>query len=136
MNDEQKRKRRQLIIGILALIGFGIVAIWATIWLNDVANGSSSSGGAVRVVYTVTGTTKTASLTYRNESGGTEQRTVDLPWELSYMAESGHFTYVAAQVRDNGSRNIVCKITHDGVTKEEAESDGEFVIAECSGSVE
>lgn len=133
--NEEKRKRRQLIIGILVFVFIAIAAIWGTVWLGDVANGSSGNSGAVRVVYTVEGSGNQASLTYRNASGGTEQRTVNLPWEFSYTAESGHFTYVSAQVRDSGSRSIQCKITHDGATIEEANSEGEFVIAECSGTI-
>ena len=87
------------------------------------------------IVYSVSGTTKSADLTYRNESEGTEQRDVSVPWTLRFKAPIGQFLYLSAQSTFDGSATIVCKITVDGIVLQEAESSGEYKIAQCSGSV-
>lgn len=84
------------------------------------------------VTYEVTGT-GSASLTIQNESGGTEQFEVGLPWSRSFNPPLDGFVYVSAQL--NGSGDVHCKITQGGRVVQEASSSGEYVIASCSGSV-
>lgn len=105
--------------------------------------GSGSSGGSVNnppvkstysVKYEVSGSPvkESASLTYENETGNTEQKDVTMPWTETFTAAPGDFLYVSAQIDGNGT--ITCKIYLDGVVWQEATSRGEFVIASCSGS--
>lgn len=87
----------------------------------------------VRVVYNVTGSAGSASLTIQNAQGGSEQMTVGLPWTRSFTAPPGTFVYVSAQNQDDHG-TIACEITADGVTVQSANSSGAYVIAGCSGS--
>jgi hypothetical protein len=48
------------------------------------------------VKYEVLGT-GSASLTYRNASGGTDQTTVRLPWSVTFQAATRQFLYLSAQ---------------------------------------
>lgn len=89
-----------------------------------------------RIEYRVGGTATRASLTYQNESGGTEQRDVTLPWSTQFTAHLDDFLYVSAQSLDDDSRRITCEIRSDGDLIEDAESEGRFVIASCSGSAD
>ena len=85
------------------------------------------------ITYEVGGTTDKASLTYENKDGNTEQKTVSLPWRLSFEAKPGAFLYVSAQnERESGS--VTCKILENNLVKETATSEGAFVIAKCSRS--
>lgn len=47
--------------------------------------------------YEVDGTAKYANLTLTNQSGGTEQNQVRLPFELKFYAKSGQSVYLSAQ---------------------------------------
>lgn len=75
-----------------------------------------------------------ATLTYQNESGGTEQKTVKLPWALEWRIESPHFLYLSAQ--KTGESGIVHVAVYcDGQLLQEAESTSEYGIATASGRV-
>jgi hypothetical protein len=87
-----------------------------------------------RVVYEVSGSARSASLTIQNEQGGTEQMTVALPWSRSMSVQPGAFVYVSAQNQD-GSGSVTCDIKVDGVSLQSSTSSGAYVIAGCSGSV-
>jgi hypothetical protein len=86
------------------------------------------------VIYRVTGTASSASLTISNEQGNTEQEdSVVIPWARRMTFPCGEFVYVSAQ--NNGeSGTIECSISADGQVIESAESSGAFVIADCSGT--
>lgn len=86
-----------------------------------------------RVTYVVDGYTP-ASLTYRNESGGTEQRAVQLPWSLDMPnIPSGSILYLSAQNKSTGT--IKARIYLDSRQLQMAESDAEYGIATVSGSI-
>jgi hypothetical protein len=95
-----------------------------------------SSGGILDITthiakYKVTGK-GTADLTYENATGGTEQKTVNLPWEYNISpVTSGQYLYISAQT--NGTTTISCLITIDDKIFKSSTSSGEFVIATCSG---
>lgn len=75
-----------------------------------------------------------ASLTYRNATGGTEQKNVTVPWETSFTALPGQFLYLSAQ--NTGSRGAVtCDILVNGQSIQSARAEGGYKIATCSGSV-
>jgi hypothetical protein len=87
-----------------------------------------------RITYSVAGTETLASLTYQNESGGTEQRDVAVPWKLELTATHGAFLYLAAQ-KHNRFGTIRVAILVNGQTLQAAESNAEYGIASVSGSV-
>ena len=71
--------------------------------------------------------------TLENATGGTDQYTVSLPWSLSFPRPLGGFVYVSAQ--QEGSGTVHCKITYGSRVIQEASSNGDYVIASCSGTV-
>lgn len=128
---------------------FVLLIIIAVLYFITQSGGSSSDRSSApsntrapartttyNIVYKVTGEVNgRASLTYENESGGTEQRTVKLPWEYKFKAERGDFLYISAQnEKDRGP--IRCLITQNGASVQNASSSGAYVIAKCSGRVE
>lgn len=138
--EKQEPKKSKAGYVIAALLGVAVV-----FWLLS-AIGSSSSSSPSRqslpaaptthtVRYYVGGTAQTADITIENETGGTEQKTIDIPWDTTFSAERGQFVYVSAQSNDDAERLVNCKIEVDGEILESAESRGRFVIASCSGSV-
>jgi hypothetical protein len=101
-------------------------------------SGGTSTGGGGKSTYTITyrvmGTTDSASVTYSNEHGDTEQISdVDVPWNKTIKAEPGQFLYISAQNNDD-SGTIVTRIEVDSVRYKESKSEGAYVIASCSGT--
>ena len=90
--------------------------------------------GFHRVEYSISGSAGAVGLTYRNPTGGTEQRDVVLPGSLSFNAEAGQFVYVSAQNRTN-SGDVHVSITVDGRPLQQATSTTPFGIATASGAV-
>ncbi len=84
--------------------------------------------------YRVTGTASGASLTYRNETGGTEQLKVKLPWSLPFDTVSGRILYLAAQKQGRGG-TIRSEILVDSVSYQHAESTSSYGIASVNGVV-
>lgn len=118
--------------GIAAILGVGFFVFY----IVPIFNGSTEKKEQDKhhVSYQVAGSTASASLTYRNASGGTEQRTVPVPWSLEMQLPSGEFLYVSAQ-KKNSSGNIRASILVDGHVIQEAESTDEYGIASVSGAV-
>jgi hypothetical protein len=85
------------------------------------------------VVYRVSGTTDSASLTYINSQGGTVQETITTPWTKTYTMKADDFLYVSAQ-NQNASGSITSEILINGVTFKTTTSTGSYVIATASGS--
>ena len=85
------------------------------------------------VIYRVNGFASKASLTYET-ADGTEQRTVNIPWEMKFTAKRGQFVYLSAQNEtDRGS--VTAEIIIDGSSWKTATSTSEYGIANVSGSV-
>jgi hypothetical protein len=88
-----------------------------------------------------------ATLTYRNETGGTEQTSVVVPWELKMKCPRGSFLYISAQKGqepwDHVPRGV--KLWHnkaihvavyvDGHILQQAESTAAYGVASASGQV-
>jgi len=87
-----------------------------------------------RVTYLVNGSSNRASLTYRNQSGGTEQNTVQLPWTLELRLSPGAFAYVSAQNQEDGG-TVHASVYLGGVTLQEATSGSAYGIATASARV-
>lgn len=88
-----------------------------------------------QITYAVTGEgVTTAEITITNQSGGVDQRLVDLPWNATFNAPSGAFIYVAAQKKTvHGSLQV--KISVNGNVLQEADSNAAYGIATASGQV-
>lgn len=108
--------------------------VLATLACDDSNDNSTTSNETYTVTYWVKGTADSASLTYNNQSGNTEQKSeVDVPWHLKFEAERGQFLYISAQ--NNGeSGTIKTQIIVDGDVIAESESEGAYVIASCDAS--
>jgi hypothetical protein len=94
---------------------------------------AEAARGLVEVVYSVTGSAGSVSITQRNVGGGTEQYDSSLPLSRSFWIRPGSFLYISAQ--NNGdSGDVSCAITRSGRTVQTASSSGAYVIATCSGT--
>lgn len=123
---------KKILLCLAFILAFAVACIARTIPDAD----APTANDAIEVTYKVFGEgTSSASLTYTNETGNTEQVDTDLPWQLRFTAESGQFLAVSAQNSEDGG-TIKCQILIDGELKETAESTGAYVIAACNGSVE
>jgi hypothetical protein len=85
------------------------------------------------VVYEITGSARSASVTLANRSGGTEQYgNVSIPWSYTDKSFSERFLYVSAQ--NQGDRGtITVSIYVNGKLFKTSSSSGAYVIATASG---
>lgn len=87
------------------------------------------------VVYQVTGTAASVSVTYVNENGGTSQVTgAPLPWTYSFTAHVGDFLYVSAQ-NEGATGSVTATATENGSIVQTSTSSGAYVIATASGTI-
>jgi hypothetical protein len=68
---------------------------------------SAPASGSRTVHYLVEGTAKRVSVTYKNASGATEQKTVIPPFELSFQAPAGATLFLSAQKIRVTERNMI-----------------------------
>jgi hypothetical protein len=73
-------------------------------------------------------------VTYVNQSGGTEQKKVMVPWQLGMRVAPGRFLYLSAQKTEE-TGTVHCQILVEGTVVQEAESSADFGIASVSGRV-
>ncbi len=90
--------------------------------------------GVHHVEYSIDGSARTAGLTYRNATGGTEQNEVSLPKTFSFYARDGSFVYLSAQNK-TGTGYVHVLITIDGRTLQEVTTGSAYGIATASGSI-
>lgn len=106
---------------------------------NNIEHGSLSSSDPAStfstshsVTYKVTGSTPSASLTFNNSGGDSQQiSNAPLPWSQSFTMTSGTFMYISAQ-NDHGSGMIEVEIDVDGVVRKQSHSEGAYTIADTS----
>lgn len=94
---------------------------------------SSTSSSTKAVYYVLSGTSTSAGITINNADGGTEQRTVKVPYESQHRMRPGSFVYISAQNQTEGT--LTCKIVIDGSVFKTSTSEGRHNIASCSGAV-
>lgn len=123
------------LVGVVVVI-LALCVVGAFLALHS--SSSNSSGLAPRrVTYVVSGTALGANLTYINESGGSEQRDVSLPWSLEMRRREGTPLYLSAQKTYESDRfaSVHVGIYADGAPVQQAESEAAFGIATVSGIV-
>lgn len=120
-------------VAILLAIGAVVVGI-----SRDSGKSEGRTVGAAdaktKVTYRVAGGGGQVSLTYHNASGGTEQNTVSVPWELDFQAPIGTFVSLSAQKEDDSGR-VIAKIYVNGDLLQQAGSSMPFGIVSVSGVV-
>lgn len=130
-------KNKSHVLGVLGLILSGLGAIGVFSVSNSLStlmgSGDSSSPATHRVTYQLAGSASSASITIENESGGTEQHTVSVPWTMEFQARQGQFVYLSAQ--NQGSGRLEAIIYVDGQPIQRAETTEQYGIASASGSV-
>jgi hypothetical protein len=130
-----QRKSSPLAGILLLLIVVGCGGLWL---LGDGGRSTPSTNRSATdfsVTYKISGTARSASLTYTNASGGIEQKeAVRLPWEQSFSARSGQFVSISAQ-NQGSSGTVTCEILLNGVVVKQSTSTGAYTIAACNGSV-
>ena len=123
----------------------GCLGVFLFIFILALFMPSSDSGGSSRqrkisapttykVEYSVAGSASSASLTYQNESGGTDQKQVSLPWKYSFTGSPGDFLYLSAQNQESYG-TVTAKIKLNGNTVQSAETNDEYGIASVSGRI-
>lgn len=119
-----QRKSSPLAGILLLLIVVGCGGLWLFGGGGRSAPTTNRSVAGSNVTYKISGTARSASLTYTNASGGIEQQAaVSLPWEQSLSARSGQFV------------SVTCEILLNGVVIKKSTSTGAYTIASCNGSV-
>jgi hypothetical protein len=131
-----KKKTRAVLWGCLTLIA---VVIWVPIIVLEVIlprMGSLTSdpqGVDYFVTYVVDGTVREAGVTYQNDQGGSQQETVQIPWQKSFRMARGSFLYISA--RNQGSFGCISvRITINGTEFKRSDGKGGYTIASASGS--
>lgn len=92
-------------------------------------NGSGGSAGT-NVKYKIAGSAQSALVTYMNGQGGTEQATVNLPYEKDLTAKFGTFLSLVAQNQGGGS--ITCEIWVNDNKTSTSTSTAQYGVVTCS----
>lgn len=141
-------KKENLLIIFVVLVILGVIFYVVE---NSSATSASSTAKQVTqqkpvihdIKYEVTGTARTADITYSNKDGGTSQLGRKyLPWTHEFKTnpnETFTFLYVSAQINDgissSGYGTVITKIYVDGKLRKTSESTGQYVIASSSDSL-
>ena len=139
---ETEKKKRPSLVGVLLLL----IAVACVVLVIVSLSGRSSSTPTVPrrepvsstkiVRYEITDQNVSAvSLTWENNTGGTEQGDYTLPFKKTYNMEAGDFVYISAQIirPTSGAGTIECSIYVDDEEKYYAKASDFASIATCSG---
>lgn len=96
-------------------------------------DGGEDAAGTHTVVYQVTGTAKSGTVSYTTPSGTSRDSNATLPWHKKFKAKGSNSLSVNAESRDGGQ--IGCSITVDGVQVVTKTSSGEPVLAGCDSFI-
>ena len=137
--EQAKKKQSSTAAGCVCLVLLVVIFVVLFSHLSGLSSQQPTRTVAPKpitkhVIYSVSGTAREASLTYRNQSGGTEQITVRLPWDLEMDLPPGRFVYLSAQKTDEAG-TIHAEIWGGSGILQEANSSTAFGIASVSGSV-
>jgi hypothetical protein len=87
-----------------------------------------------KVEYSIVGSASDVGITARNESGGTEQYEVSLPFNHTFYTTAGEFVYLSAQKKGEDG-TISVRIRVDGTLLQEATASSPYGIASASGRI-
>jgi hypothetical protein len=130
-----KKSSNCLLVTTLILIFTACLAIFALSTKSASKSFTSqpiSAPTTYSILYRVEGTASKASITLSNAGGDTEQLDVSVPWEKSLQMKPGSFVYISAQ-SNNENRTITCIVKVNGNEAKRTTSNGDYVIASCSG---
>jgi hypothetical protein len=134
--QKPKRTTEIVLISLVIVMICCVASIFAYQNRGSITNSADdtirSSGNEVE--YRLFGSTNLASITMQNETGGTEQLNVNIPYSKKLTMNSGDFAYISAQ-NQNDSGSISCEIWINGKKLKESHSDGGYAIASCSGYI-
>ena len=138
----EKRKVAWAFVILLAVFSFagakrdvgGMKFSSSTASTATTTTASSTQKSTYKVTYRVSGSTSSASLTYQNATGGTDQKDVSVPWEESFSAAPGTFLYLSAQNQSEYGA-LKAEILLDGVAVQSGEADTAYGIASASGRI-
>ena len=138
--DDGSARSRWVPTGLVVVAVVGVVAFTTR---EEAPSGPSGpvTPRTIEVVYELSGTARSADITYTGTGGSTEQQTgIDVPLVttsgergLRVSMAPGDFAYLSAQNRGDGT--ITCTIRAGATTVDTATSRGEFAVASCSGRV-
>lgn len=120
----KKNNPAMLIIGASVGVLFCICCV--ALALSYGSSGSTDTD----VKYVISGTATSAMITYTNETGGTEQVNVNLPFTKEFKASPGAALSIVAQ--NNGSGSITCEIWINGELKKTSTSTAQYGVVTCS----
>jgi len=131
---KKKGKLKWFLLFLIILAAIGYASKGGSSTTSNVA-----SDDLHEVVYEVTGTASSVSITYQNESGGTAQQdSIGLPMTnkagqsgMHFKMDDGAFMYISAQ-NEGSTGSVTCTIKVDGKTVKTTTSQGAYVIATCS----
>ena len=94
------------------------------------------SKGSSKVRYEVVCNPAGFDVTYTNNDGNTEQKTISSDnWETSFTANRGDSVSISAQANSEENAKVTVVIYYQGQIIEQAENSGEQVVAEASGEL-
>lgn len=128
-------RRIRVFVGIASAAAVGLVIYIATAYGGDSTPQSTPLPSITKVVYEITGTANSVSITLSNATGGTEQYgNAKVPQSITYSDFKSSFLYISAQ--NNGERgSVTVTIYVNGRAVKTATSSGAYVIATASGSL-
>jgi len=117
------------------IVAFLTICCICLIAMPDLSSGSFSefASPGPKVKYVVKGSASSASITYNNEQGGTEQVDVFLPFEKDLSPSSGSAVSIVAQ--NNGTGSITCEIWVNGEKVKTSTSTAEYGVVTCTDFV-
>jgi hypothetical protein len=107
-----------------------VIGLWLCLTLLCCGSRSLKSADSYKATYDVVGT-GSASLTYTNQGGDSEQMEVSLPWSKSFTVHDGDVLYISAQNK-NDYGSITTYISINGSPRKTSTSSGGYVIATSS----
>ncbi len=127
-------------IGIWTISGLVVVLLFSLMFLIALLSGGTTTGSSGSSSHSVTYyvdssnyRVRSASLTYKNGQGGTQQEEVLLPWKKSFSMQHGDFVHISAQ-NQQSTGNITVRIDVDGKEFKRSEASGGYTIASAGGS--
>lgn len=137
---------RMNLVALLVVVA-GLAGVWA--WVNNynarrdreidqaIDRVIAAGGSGNELEYCWKGTASSVDITMATTSGGTSQASdrANDQCVSAGTARPGTFAYISAQISSDYGGTIICQIKVDGVVVQETRSEGDYVIASCSGRV-